>query len=177
MTSAPRHGDPALSLPTLGTGDAFRGYAVFTGPLPCSDSSALSWTSLILPTPHMGAKDKGCQAVPLLGPGREAKRQVDCLRHMQGVTSAVRRLLGTPQGRKATGKNVHSADLAPSPLSLFPEAQRGAQGSRVGGGVEARWVVRAPLRTCLWELTDRPRAWPGPLSTSPFPTMDLSVLP
>lgn len=48
---------------------------------------------------------------------------------------------------------------------------RAAGSSRARGlreeGPEARWVVRAPLQTLLWELTDPPKArWP-PLSTFP----------
>lgn len=38
-------------------------------------------------------------------------------------------------------------------------------------------MVRAPLWTCLWELTDGPRAWLAPLSPTPTPPWISSLSP
>ena len=125
-------------------------------PLPCSDPSAQSWTSLILPTPSPGSR-------ALLGPGREAKRPVDCPRHTQGVTSAVRVGGSWPHPRRGKPPETMCTLLIVYPAPYpFPRRLREeclAQGSGLKSGAWGRSQVggRAILRTCLWELTDCPR--------------------
>lgn len=76
---------------------------------------------------------------------------------------------------------MHPADLHPSPYPFpgrlreeclaIPRMRQGlglAQEWGIGG--EARCMVRATLQTCLWELTNCPRIWLGPLEHLPLPT-------
>lgn len=56
-------------------------------------------------------------------------------------------------------------------LRAVPRMRQGlglAQEWGIGG--EARCMVRATLQTCLWELTNCPRIWLGPLEHLPLPT-------